>query len=69
MDVRYDSHLYTLDFSKVSTIRAGKGMQNAIITLADGSKVVIGINRTKNPHKLYVLTTDVNKRWMGNREV
>ena len=60
MDVRFDSKLRWVDFNKVKGVRPGTDMQNVIIRMSNGHKIVVGINRKKNPHRLYVLTTDPN---------
>jgi len=68
MDVSYDNKLYTVDFDKVGWLRTKSTMQNVIIKVPGSEhKVIIGINRKRNPHKLYILTTDKDLAWRGNR--
>jgi len=59
-NLTYTSDLGVADFAKLRElgVSAKSTMQNAIIKLANGETLVIGINRKKNPHKLYFLTPD-----------
>ena len=67
MDIRYDEKLYCADLEKISKfLWCGRGMQNVILTIGE-HKIIIGINRKKNPHKLYVLTPSESLRWIPKK--
>jgi hypothetical protein len=55
------------DFTKLRGIGVyvGKGCQFVKLQRKDGTRVIIGINRKRHPHQLYVVTnsSDLTKIW------